>query len=257
MSAPSFSVRSATGNDLAAIVPLLHAQLREHGIPARAEHLTGQVGALLAQPAQGFVLVAEEAGRIVGVAYVTFARPLEHDGEVAWLEELYVAPASRSGGVGGALLADVIARAEARGCVSVDLEVAAEHARAANLYARSGFRSMRRTHYTRPLARWDWASAVVDTDDVNPTGRFSDRAADYAVARSARLRSLVGLRLLRGARAARPFQLDEDLAMFRAAGEQETFAGAHWPTRRKAARSSAHQQRRQHRPSQGRARPLH
>lgn len=116
------AVRSATEGDLAAIVPLLQAQLREHGIPARLERLTEQVGALLAQPSLGFVVVAEAEGAPVG---------------------------------------------------------AADQARAVNLYGRSGFRSMDRTRYTRPLARRDSETAAVETDDVNPTGRFSDRADDY------------------------------------------------------------------------------
>jgi GNAT superfamily N-acetyltransferase len=152
-------VRTATPHDVPALVPLLLAQLRDHGITARAEALATQVSGMIAHPDQGFVLVAQSSAGVVGAAYVSFARPLEHAGEVAWLEELYVAPDERGRGVGQALLAEACARAEARGCVSVDLEIAADHARAANLYARNGFRSLQRTHWTRPLAAWDWDTA--------------------------------------------------------------------------------------------------
>src|SRR5579859_262088 len=81
--------------DLAAVAGLLCAQLREHEIPSREEHVERALRGVLAHPDQGMVLVAVRDGRPVGVAYVSFARPLEHDGEVAWLEELYVEPASR------------------------------------------------------------------------------------------------------------------------------------------------------------------
>jgi len=91
-----------------------------------------------------------------GVAYVSFARPLEHAGEVAWLEEIFVSPARRAQGIGQRLLTEVCRRAEARGCVSVDLEVQSDHRRALHLYLREGFQDMKRAHFTRPLKNWDW-----------------------------------------------------------------------------------------------------
>jgi ribosomal protein S18 acetylase RimI-like enzyme len=149
-------LRLASQEDVSALVPLLLAQLREHGVPARETSVAKQVSAMIAAPDQGLVLLVERDKCVLGVAYVSFAHPLEHDGEVAWLEELYVIPEERSRGVGQKLLSEVIQRAEQRGCVSVDLEIAADHVRAANLYRRNGFRSMERTHWTCPLSAWDW-----------------------------------------------------------------------------------------------------
>ncbi|APR82231.1 Histone acetyltransferase HPA2 [Minicystis rosea] len=153
---PTFTIRPAVPADAARVTILLVAQLREHEIPTDETHVASSVAAMLADPGRGFILVADGAEIIEGVAYVSFATPLEHAGEVAWLEELYVAPAQRNHGIGQALVDAVIEQAGARGCVSVDLEVEADHARAANLYERSGFRRMRRSHWVRPLARWDW-----------------------------------------------------------------------------------------------------
>jgi ribosomal protein S18 acetylase RimI-like enzyme len=151
------SVRLATPADAERLAALLVAQLREHEIPTAAEAVAASVAATLADPERGFILAATADGVIEGVAYVSFARPLEHAGEVAWLEELYVAPARRGLGVGQMLVAAVTARAEARGCASIELEVEADHGRAAHLYEREGFRPMRRTHWVRPLRRWDWS----------------------------------------------------------------------------------------------------
>ena len=153
---PDLSIRLAAPVDAARVTDLLVAQLREHDIPTAEAHVASSVAAMLADPGRGFIVVAVVEGAVEGVAYVSFTTPLEHAGEVAWLEELYVAPARRNLGIGQRLVSDVIDRAGARGCVSVDLEVVAEHVRAANLYRREGFRPMRRTHWVRPLPRWDW-----------------------------------------------------------------------------------------------------
>jgi GNAT superfamily N-acetyltransferase len=153
---PEAAIRPLDGGDIGAAARLLAAQLREHDIPAREEAIERALGAVLLHPDQGFVLVADSAGSVVGVAYVSYARPLEHDGEVAWLEELYVAPDRRGRGIGARLLREVAARADARGCVSVELEVKRGHERVLGLYRREGFRDLERKHLARPLRAWDW-----------------------------------------------------------------------------------------------------
>jgi GNAT superfamily N-acetyltransferase len=59
---------------------------------------------------------------------------LEHGGEVAWLEELYVVPERREAGIGTKLLSRAIEAARERGCLPIDLEVDDGHSRATNLY---------------------------------------------------------------------------------------------------------------------------
>jgi ribosomal protein S18 acetylase RimI-like enzyme len=157
MSSPlALTVRPASPSDAERLTALLVAQLREHSITIPAASVAASIAATLGDPERGFILAAAVGDVIEGVAFVSFARPLEHAGEVAWVEELYVTPERRSLGIGRRLLDAVAERAEARGCVSLELEVQADHARAAHLYQREGFRSMRRDHLTRPLAGWDW-----------------------------------------------------------------------------------------------------
>jgi ribosomal protein S18 acetylase RimI-like enzyme len=50
------------------------------------------------------------------------------------------------------MLAAVIDGARAAGCAAIDLEVDRDHARAAHLYARSGFTSLPRARWVRLLA---------------------------------------------------------------------------------------------------------
>jgi ribosomal protein S18 acetylase RimI-like enzyme len=69
----------------------------------------------------------------------------------AWLEELYVEPAHRCGGLGTQLLHAACDVAIAEGARAVDLEVEAGHERAARLYERCGFRSHARQRWFLPL----------------------------------------------------------------------------------------------------------
>lgn len=152
--ASGVTVRPAQLADVPAVAELLLAQLREHEIPVGREHVVRRLTASIS--GEGLVLVASAPEGLVGVAYVSFAQPLEHAGTVAWLEELYVVPGRRSEGLGGRLLSAVIEDAERRGCVGVELETKRGHERAGHLYVRQGFRDLGRTHYARPLAAWDW-----------------------------------------------------------------------------------------------------
>lgn len=148
-------IRLARNDDSDRVVPLLVAQLREHDIPVSEAHVARKV-TKATRDGEVIILVALSDARIVGVAYVSFAEPLEHEGTVAWLEELYVVPELRERGIGGKLLERVLAIAEEHGCVGVELETKRGHERASHLYTRQGFRDLGRHHYARPLTRWDW-----------------------------------------------------------------------------------------------------
>ena len=57
----------------------------------------------------------------------------------------------RGRAIGGRLLEAALDVMRARGCHAVDLEVETDHARAANLYVRAGFRSHTRARYVKKL----------------------------------------------------------------------------------------------------------
>jgi len=147
--------RLATSDDAPQVVALLASQMHEHAIPVSRAHLERRVRAAITER-EPSILVAAIGGTLVGVAYVSFALPLEHEGEVAWLEELFVAPERREAGIGAMLVQAVRAHAEGRGCLAVELETKRGHERAGNLYRRQGFVDLGRTHYARPLKGWDW-----------------------------------------------------------------------------------------------------
>ncbi len=144
-------VRPAAEADLEVVTALLVAQLREHRVRTPEAKIASAVQGLLRRPGRGKILVAVEDGRLVGVAAFSFSWPLEYGDRAAWLEELYVEPPTRGRGIGTRLLRAALRVAAESGATAVDLEVEADHQRAAHLYAREGFRSLARTHWVRGL----------------------------------------------------------------------------------------------------------
>lgn len=147
----TWTIGPAVAADAAAVVDLLTRQLDEHGLPADRERVASAVAILVGAPRHGFLLVAREGGATIGVAFVAMHWSLEHGGQACWLEELYVLPERRGRGCGRDLVRAAVVRARERGCLVMDLEVTADHARAAHLYAREGFRALPRERWVREL----------------------------------------------------------------------------------------------------------
>jgi GNAT superfamily N-acetyltransferase len=153
MREPTPDIRPAVVADLGAVTALLVAQLREHAVDTPSTAIGDAVEAVVRHPERGRILVARDRGTVVGVAALSFVWPIEHGGMSAWLEELYVVPDARGHGIGTALLRAALDAANEAGAVAVDLEVDVGHERAANLYAREGFRPLPRARWVRPLRR--------------------------------------------------------------------------------------------------------
>ncbi len=102
--------------------------------------LAGELGQ---QPASRLYLVAEDDGRIIGYAGLLAA------GGQADVLTIAVDAARWGQGVGSALLGQLLAEAQGRGCTEVFLEVRADNARAQRLYHWWGFADIgiRRGYY--------------------------------------------------------------------------------------------------------------
>jgi GNAT superfamily N-acetyltransferase len=145
-------VRPAAAADAPDVVRLLVAQLREHDIGTPEEDVRRTVAGWLARPHRARFLLAVADGAPIGVAAVSFAWAIEHGARSIWFEELYVVPEARGSGTGSRLLRAVLALAAEVGATAVDLEVETSHRRAADLYAREGFRELPRTHWVKAIA---------------------------------------------------------------------------------------------------------
>jgi ribosomal protein S18 acetylase RimI-like enzyme len=143
------TIRPATADDVTDVVRLLAVQFAEHRIDVADATLRDAVAGMLADGRRGTILVAVAGERAVGVAVLSFTWTLEHGGQAAWLDELYVEPAERDRGVGRRLLDAALAHARDAGAHAVDLEIDVDHTRVASLYRRAGFAPFQRTHWTR------------------------------------------------------------------------------------------------------------
>ena len=142
-------IEPARRDDAPALLPLLLAQYEEHAIVVPRDRLAAAVDAALDAPERARFLVARHPTEgVVGLAYVSFAWPLEVADKTMWLEELYVVPHRRGHEVGQRLLREVLALAKETACRTVDLEVESSHERVSALYARHGFQARTRTHWT-------------------------------------------------------------------------------------------------------------
>jgi ribosomal protein S18 acetylase RimI-like enzyme/catechol 2,3-dioxygenase-like lactoylglutathione lyase family enzyme len=169
-----YAIREATATDFRAAVALLQTQLAEHAIDLAPAVLARAVRGIERNREFGRVLVARAGERVVGVALISFLWTLEHGGAAAWLDELYVVPEARGGGIGRALTEAAIAAAESADCIALDLEVEPGHDAAIRLYERLGFRRHDRARWMRPLARGRAGDAAsLDTPDSRDRRPFA------------------------------------------------------------------------------------
>lgn len=135
------AVRRACRDDLDAVVAVEQAAF---GVTAWSRH---QVAEEFADAGgTGLIVVAEgsamEPPTIVGYAVGRYV------GDVADVSRVAVLSTHRRTGVGGHLLAAIVAEADVRGCARVLLEVQADNSSAVAMYAADGFRVIdRRSRY--------------------------------------------------------------------------------------------------------------
>lgn len=149
--AAEVTIAPAERADAEVLLSLLGAQLSEHHITLDGARLREAIDGVFADPTRGLFLLARVGRETIGVAYLSFIWALEHGGKGLWLEELYVVPAHRQAGVGTKLLEAILRQARQQGCAAIDLEVEADHQRAANLYQRHGFEPHQRQRWVRRM----------------------------------------------------------------------------------------------------------
>lgn len=138
------ATRVAVPADVPAIVGGVSELLREiGGKPAATELLEAAARELIEDPRAGVVLVAQDAGEIVGVLGVSWQRAIRVPGRYGLIQELWVAPSHRRLRLGARLLDDLsaLAREQGVGRLEVGLpgERFAQRAATEGFYARNAF----------------------------------------------------------------------------------------------------------------------
>lgn len=129
--------RVAGPDDAAVVAQLLHDFNTEFDTPSPGvEVLVPRLEGLLAGDATFAVLAGDPA---VAVALVTLRPNVWYEGTVALLDELYVVPGLRGGGIGTTVLDLVVATARDRGVEVVEINVDESDGDAQRFYERHGF----------------------------------------------------------------------------------------------------------------------
>jgi ribosomal protein S18 acetylase RimI-like enzyme len=128
----------AGAGDGDALVGLAQALHRDEGHPLDA---AGE--AALRAIAEGETLarawIARKDGEPVGYLVITLGYSVEYGGRDGFIDDLYLAPASRGRGLGRKLLEFALAEAAALGIRTLHLEVEPDNESAARLYRSTGF----------------------------------------------------------------------------------------------------------------------
>jgi ribosomal protein S18 acetylase RimI-like enzyme len=132
----------AEREDVAAVAAMLTAFRDYLGKRAPGDgEIEQSVRRIMAEPGGEYLLAFSEDGNPAGVAQVRYRWSVWTTAEDAWLEDIYVSESQRRTGLGRALLDGVIARARARGCRRIELDVEQGNAAGLGLYRSLGFSS--------------------------------------------------------------------------------------------------------------------
>jgi len=145
-------IRSVELDTLEEAFCLLERFFREEGFATPVEAMRSSLRAMLIDPGSA-VFVARQKGKAVGVATVTTSLGIEY-GRSAEIEDLYVLPEVRGGGIAGALIEAVCSWCRGQGVSAVLVTVTPEGEATHGLldyYQRRGFTNTGRLILERAL----------------------------------------------------------------------------------------------------------
>ena len=129
-------VRQATSLDVRSIVALVQALARAVDVATPVDE--AYVHDYLASPGSG-ILVADDAGEIVGFLSFSIRPSLLHAGRSCMIEELVVDPATRRQGIAARLVVELLRHAAGWGCIEVSVTALAPQRGAIEFYKSQGF----------------------------------------------------------------------------------------------------------------------
>ena len=140
------NIRQATPDD-SAIIAEFNTRLADEteSLRLEADVINAGVAAVLNDPSRGIYFVAEADGKIIGQLMITYEWSDWRNGNLWWIQSVYVAPAYRRRGIFRALFKHVQALANwQKEVCGLRLYMHAENAKARRTYESLG---MKATHY--------------------------------------------------------------------------------------------------------------
>ena len=141
----SAPIRSAEARDLDRMCEFAEELLHKWDARTTAQDARRVYEHILATPALGVILVAENDGRVCGFAYASYEWRSEYGGETLDLVEMFVEHSSRNRGVGHELLQGLVGHARSRGIRRFTSQVHPGHAGIEHALEACGFDLERRT----------------------------------------------------------------------------------------------------------------
>ena len=145
-------MRQASIEDAPRLVALMTEFYAESATPLDLTRAAHAFEALLGDDRLGKIWLIQAGTVDVGYVVVTFSYSMEFGGRNAFLDDLFIQPAYRGGGLGTAALAEVRAFCVERGLRALHLETGRDNVAAQALYRRAGFVATNRELLTLVLA---------------------------------------------------------------------------------------------------------
>lgn len=133
-------IQQATTNDVPALLPLVAAYWSFEAIPGfEPQPVAAQLKRLFSEPVLGAGWIAIVETEPVGYLLAVYVFSLEHLGLTAEIDEFFVLPAQRGGGIGAALLKAAETAFIRAGCTNVSLQLSRKNDSARRFYSRHGY----------------------------------------------------------------------------------------------------------------------
>ena len=147
-------MREARRADGPTLVGLMRDFYAESGYELDDDRAGAAFAALLGEPRSGRVwLVEQGSGAVAGYIVVTFVFAMEYGGRMAVVDDFYVRPEARGGGLGKAAIAVARRACEELGMRAMRVEAGAQNAVARAVYRSAGFTELKDHRLmTLPLA---------------------------------------------------------------------------------------------------------
>ncbi|UOF13038.1 GNAT family N-acetyltransferase [Lysobacter capsici] len=130
---------AATEADLPRLIPVLRAFYEVEHLPWNEPALRRALSVLIGDPNAGRLRLILRDGEIAGYFVLGFCFSLEFGGRFGLLDELFVLPAHRGGGLAKRALSEVETLCRAEGLDALRLEVNDDNAHARGIYERAGY----------------------------------------------------------------------------------------------------------------------
>ena len=136
----SFTLHAVGEDDLAELLPLMRGYADFYEVSPSDEGLLAMSRELIADPErEGVQIVARsEGGAAVGFATIFWTWSTLSARRLGVMNDLFVAPEARGGGIAEALIAECVGRCRIRGADSLGWQTAKDNLRAQAVYERVG-----------------------------------------------------------------------------------------------------------------------